>query len=286
MSLYKEAQACLCQLACAPAPLARVRSCFSFSDAAELMSAKTILITGASSGIGAALARAYAAPGHSLVLWGRNEERLNATAEQCRARGAAIETACFDLAEFGQLIERLGAADLRNPLDLAIFNAGLGGTLPRDCAAQDAGAAERMASVNFTAPVIGANLLAERMAKRGRGQIVLLGSIAESFPLPMAPVYAGTKAGIALFAEALGLRLAKHGVGVTLVSPGFVDTPMSRGLKEPRPFLIGADAAAAIIARKLERDTRRIVVPWQFAVIRTAAKLVPRVVVRAILSQL
>jgi len=255
-------------------------------DAVEPMPAKTILITGASSGIGAALARTYAAPGNHLILWGRNEERLNATAEPCRARGAALETLCFDLADFSRLVEKLEEADLRKPIDLAIFNAGLGGSLPHDCAAQDVGSAERMASVNFTAPVIGANLIAARMAKRGRGQIVLVGSIAERLPLPMAPVYAGTKAGLALFAEALGLRLAKYGVGVTLVSPGFVDTPMSRSLKEPRPFLIDADAAAAIIAGKIERGAPRIVIPWQFAVIRAIAGLVPRAIVRAVLTQL
>jgi short-subunit dehydrogenase len=249
------------------------------------MSAKTILITGASSGIGAALARAYAAPGNRLVLWGRSEERLNATAEECRARGADIETACFDLAELNQIVENLEAADTRNPFDLVIFNAGLGGSLPRDCVAQDVYAAEKMVGVNFTAPVVGANLVAERMAKRGRGRIVFIGSIAESFPLPMAPLYAGTKAGLARFAEAFELRLAKYGVLVTLVSPGFVDTPMSRSLKEPRPFLIGADAAAAIIARKVECGARRIVVPWQFAVIRAASGFVPRAIIRAVLAR-
>ncbi len=249
------------------------------------MSAKTILITGASSGIGASLARVYAAQGTRLVLWGRNEERLNATATECRARGAQIETACFDLAELNQIVENIEAADARNPFDLVVFNAGLGGSLPRDRAAQDVGAAERMVGVNFTAPVVGANLVAERMAKRGHGRIVFVGSIAESFPLPMAPLYAGTKAGLALFAEALELRLAKYGVGVTLVSPGFVDTPMSRSLREPKPFLIGADEAAAIIARKIERGARRIVVPWQFAVIRAAAGLVPRAIIRAVLAR-
>ena len=250
------------------------------------MSAKTILITGASSGIGAALARVYAAPGNRLVLWGRNEERLNATAKQCGMRGAAVETACFDIADLSQIIEKLEAADTRNPFDLVVFNAGLGGSIPPDRAAQDVHAAERMASVNFTAPVVGANLLAERMAKRRHGRIVFIGSVAASFPLPMAPVYAGTKAGLSLFAEALGLRLAKYGVRVTLVSPGFVDTPMSQSLKEPRPFLISADAAAAIIARKVERGARRIVVPWQFAVIRAAAGFVPRAIIRAVLSRL
>ncbi|HEY0283098.1 MAG TPA: SDR family NAD(P)-dependent oxidoreductase [Rhizomicrobium sp.] len=250
------------------------------------MVAKNILITGASSGIGAALARFYAAPESRLVLWGQNAERLAVTAEQCRARGAAFETACFDLTDFGQLVRALEETDARSPLDLAFFNAGLGGSLPRDRAAQDAQAAERMAGVNFTAPVMAANLIAERMAERGRGRIVLIGSVAASFPLPMAPVYAGSKAGLALFAEALGLRLAKYGVGVTLVSPGFVDTPMSRGLKEPRPFLIKPDAAAAIIAGKVERGVRHIVLPWQFAVLRAAAMLVPRPIMRAVLSRL
>jgi short-subunit dehydrogenase len=249
------------------------------------MTAKTILITGASSGIGAALARVYAAPGNRLVLWGQNEVRLNATAEQCRERGAVVETAAFDVAEFGHLVAKLEEADSRNPFDLAIFNAGLGGSVPNDRAAQDALATERMASVNFTAPVVGANLLAERMAKRGRGRIVLVGSVAASFPLPMAPLYAGTKAGLALFAEALGLRLARYGVGVTLVSPGFVDTPMSQSLKEPRPFLIGPDVAAAIIARKVARGAGHIVIPWQFTVIRAAARLVPRPIIRAVLSR-
>jgi short-subunit dehydrogenase len=248
------------------------------------MTGRTILITGASGGIGAALARVYAAPENRLVLWGRDEERLNATVKQCSARGATVEAARFDLAEFGRLVDNLEAADTRHPLDLAIFNAGLGGSVPRDRAAQDVQNALKMVNVNFTAPVVGANLLAERMAKRGRGRIVLVGSVAASFPLPMAPVYAGTKAGLALFAEALGLRLERFGVRVTLVSPGFVDTPMSRSLDEPRPFLINADAAAAIIARGIERGARQIVVPWQFAAIRAAVKLVPRPVLRALLS--
>ena len=250
------------------------------------MTVRTVLITGASSGIGAALARAYAAQGYGLVLWGRDEARLAAIAEQCRAQGATVETACFDLTDFATLVERLDAADSRHAFDLAIFNAGLGGSLPQDSVAQEVRAAERMAGVNFTAPAIGANLIAQKMAERGGGQIVLVGSTAESFPLPMAPLYAGTKAGLALFAEALGLRLARYGIAVTLVAPGFVDTPMSRGLEEPKPFLIDADRAAAIIARKVARRARRVVLPWQFAVIAALAGLVPRPILRAVLSHL
>lgn len=245
------------------------------------MNVSGILISGASSGIGAALAKVYAAPGIRLVLWGRDSARLEAAAEACRARGANVATECFDLADTAALIAALDHAD---PVDLAIFNAGLGGSLMPDAVAQSVESTQAMMAVNFLAPLMGANVMAARMAARKKGHIVLVGSIAAQFPLPMAPVYSGTKAGLAMFAEALALRLKRHGVCVSLVEPGFIDTPMSQGLKEPRPFLIGADRAAAIIARRLARGARRIIVPWQYAMIALLAKLVPRPLVRWILS--
>ncbi|HUO90715.1 MAG TPA: SDR family NAD(P)-dependent oxidoreductase [Rhizomicrobium sp.] len=245
-----------------------------------------ILITGASSGIGAALADAYALPCNRLELFGRDAKRLDATVQRCRARGAAVESACFDITDFGRLIAEVEAADTRAPLDIAILNAGMGGTVPRDQPGQEVTTARDMAGVNFTAPVIAANMLASRMAMRRCGRIVLVGSIAALFPLPMAPTYSGTKAGLMMFADALRPRLRPHGVGVTLVSPGFVDTPMSRGLAEPKPFLIGADRAAAVIAKGIERGARHIVVPWQYAVLSGAAKLIPRSLVNAVLMQL
>lgn len=248
------------------------------------MSVKTILVTGASSGIGAALAEAYARPGVRLVLWGRDRERLAQTASACSGRGAVTETASFDLSDIGLLIRNLECADAGMGIDLAIFNAGLGGSIPPHQAAQEAQAAYQMASVNFTAPAVGANFIAGRMAQRGHGHIVLVGSIAGSFPLPMAPLYSGSKAGVALFAEALRLRLADRGVRVTLVEPGFIDTPMSRGLTEPKPFLMAVDDAVKVIVAGVARGRRRIIVPWQFALIRRVAGLVPRAIVRAVLS--
>ena len=88
-------------------------------------------------------------------------------------------------------------------MDIAIFNAGLGGTAPADVAAEAPQSAQAIAEVNFTAPIVGANAIAGAMAARGAGHIVLVGSITESFPLPMAPTYAATKAGLKMFAEAL-----------------------------------------------------------------------------------
>jgi short-subunit dehydrogenase len=249
------------------------------------MSPKTILITGASSGIGAALARAYARSGVTLLLWGRDQARLNEIEAQCRALGAVVSIQSFDVRDAAGFIARLAAADAATPIDLAIFNAGLGGTAANDAFAETPETAQAIAEVNFVAPVAGANAIAGAMAKRGAGQIVLIGSISESFPLPMAPTYAASKAGLRMFAEALGIRLKKHGVTVSLVSPGFIDTPMSRKVTEPKPFLMDADKAAIIIARKIEDRARVIVVPWQFIVVRVFTSLLPRALVRWVMSR-
>lgn len=249
------------------------------------MSHQIILITGASGGIGSALARSYARRGATLLLWGRDAGRLEETAAACRARGAVCHVDSFDLRDAGVQAARLAAVDAVTPIDIAIFNAGLGGTVPEGAASETPEASRAVAEVNFVAPVIGANAIAHAMARRGRGQIVLIGSIAESFPLPMAPTYAATKAGLRMFAEALGIRLAKHGIGVTLVSPGFIDTAMSRQVSEPKPFLMDADKAAAIIVRGIESRARIIVVPWQFKVIRGLANLLPRALLRTVLSR-
>jgi short-subunit dehydrogenase len=248
------------------------------------MSQKTILITGASSGIGAALARAHATAGVTLLLWGRDQVRLDEAAGACRMLGAQCVVDIVDVRDIAAMTARLIARDGETPIDLAIFNAGLGGTAPDDAAAEDPQSVQAMAEVNFVAPLVGANVMADAMARRGRGQIVLVGSISESFPLPMAPTYAATKAGLAMFAEALFIRMRKRRVVVTLVSPGFIDTPMSRKVTEPKPFLMQADPAARIIARRIARGDHRIVVPWQFAVIRGFARLLPRAMLRLILS--
>jgi short-subunit dehydrogenase len=252
---------------------------------ARKMAARTILITGASGGLGAALARAHAAPGVTLLLWGRDEARLRETAAQCTEQGASAQVLAFDIRDLAALTANLTAADAASPIDLIIFNAGLGGTVADGAIAESPQAAQATAEVNFVSPVVGASAIADAMARRGRGHIVLIGSIAESFPLPMAPTYAATKAGLAMFTEALSIRMAKHNVAVTLVSPGFIDTPMSRQVPPPKPFLMSADDAARIIAVRIARRARRIVLPWQFIPLRALARLLPRAVLRLILSR-
>src|SRR5215475_13998206 len=100
------------------------------------MSKKTILITGASGGIGSALARNYASPEVTLLLWGRDATRLEETATACRVRGAHCIVESFDLRDAAMQAARIAAADAATPIDIAIFNAGLGGSAPDDAVAE------------------------------------------------------------------------------------------------------------------------------------------------------
>ena len=233
------------------------------------------LITGASSGIGAALALRCAAPGARLSLWGRDPARLHAVAERARAAGAEVAETVLDLGDAAGAVARAEAADDRHPFDTAILAAGRGGVRPAGLVTEAADEAARIAAVNFLAPVAMATALAGRMAVRGRGRIALIGSTAAFFPLPQAPAYAASKAGLAVFARALRLGVAASGVGVTLVSPGFIDTPMSRGIDTAKPFLMPADAAAARIVAAIGRNKAHVIFPRPFALLPVVGWLMP-----------
>ncbi len=172
--------------------------------------ANRILVTGASGGLGGALARHYARPGVSLSLWGRDPARLAAVADTCRSAGAMVMVRSLDLVDLDAAMAAMAAEDTDDPFDLVLFASGRGDVrLPGACV-EDGAMVARLGTVNFTAPAAMAAAIAGRMAARGRGGIVLVGSAASFHTLPFAAAYSGTKAGLAHFAEALRI-----GVGVT-----------------------------------------------------------------------
>lgn len=232
-----------------------------------MASRRTILITGASSGIGAAIAARYAAPGIHLSLWGRDNARLSDVAARAQASGASVSVTALDLADAARVVGLLEAEDDARPIDVAILAAGRGGTRAAGEVTEDPMEVMRVAAVNFAAPVAMASALAGRMAARGAGRIALIGSAAAFFPLPQAPAYSASKAGLAMFADALRLSVARHGVAVTLVSPGFIDTPMSQGLGRARPFLVSADRAAVLVMAAVERRAAHAIFPRPFALL-------------------
>lgn len=235
-----------------------------------------ILVLGASGGLGGALARHYARPGASLLLWGRNEGRLQAVARACEDAGASVEIRSQDLADLPAAIAALAEDDARQPIGLALFAAGLGDIRAAGDRVEDAALVARLAAVNFTAPAVLAAALADRMTARRSGRIVMVGSAAAFHALPFAAAYAGTKAGLARFADALRLAVREHGVTVTLVSPGFIDTAAGRQVPGPRPVLLQPEDAAARIARAAERGVAHAIMPWPFAALRLFDRLLPR----------
>jgi short-subunit dehydrogenase len=217
------------------------------------------LITGASSGIGAATAVALARSGARLVLTGRDEARLRTVA--ARTRGLALPA---DLAE-PDGPDRLIEATLAHAgrIDLLVCNAGAGwagpiGELPGSKATE-------LLTVNLLAPVQLARLVAPGMAERGSGRLIFVSSIAGMTGVRHEAVYAATKAGLNYLAESLGYELAGTGAGVSVVLPGVVDTPFfrRRGLPYERrmPAPIPAEQVARAIVNAAQRDLEIVFVP-------------------------
>lgn len=245
-----------------------------------------ILITGASGGLGGALARHYAAPGVRLSLWGRDEARLLQVAEACRAAGATAAIRSLDITDIEAALGAIAAADAADPFDLAVLASGRGDIRAAGAAVEDARLIAALGTVNFTAPAAMAAALAERMATRRNGGIVLVGSAAAFHALPFAAAYSGAKAGLARFADALRLGVRPYDVTVTLVSPGFIDTPTGRRTPGPKPLIMQPAAVAARIATAAARGKPHLILPWPFRVLRLVDRLLPRPLRDRLLSSL
>ncbi|MSP49766.1 MAG: SDR family NAD(P)-dependent oxidoreductase [Alphaproteobacteria bacterium] len=227
------------------------------------MTPTSILITGASSGLGQALAEAYAAPGVRLALGGRDRERLEAVAARCRAAGAEVACAALDVLDRDAVADWVRASDAGRPLDLVIANAGISAGSRSDGEAPEQ--IRRILAVNLDGVLNTVLPAVPLMAGRGRGQITLMASLAGYRGLPGAAAYCASKAAVKVFGEGLRGELAERGVGVSVVCPGYVDTPMTRRNRFPMPFLMDAAGAARVIQRGLARNKARIAFPWPMA---------------------
>ena len=203
-----------------------------------------------------------------------------------RAAGAEVSQRCCDLREAEAAIAALLAEDASHALDCAYLVAGLGDVRADGDMVEDPALVLRLAEVNFAAPAAMAAALAGRMAERGHGRIVLIGSAAGHHSLPFAAAYAGSKAGLARFADALRLSVKSHGVSVTLAAPGFIDTPAARAVSGQRPLELSVDVAARRIAKAALAGRRYHVTPWPFRVLRVVDALLPAAVRDRILGSL
>lgn len=220
---------------------------------------RTIVITGASSGIGEALALAYAAPGIVLALTGRDAARLEDVAARTRARGAEVRTAVPDVADRAAMAGWLTELDAGSPVDLVIANAGISAGTGRSGETEEQ--ARRIFQVNVEGVLNTVHPLIPAMRRRRRGQLALMSSLAGFRGFPGAPAYCASKAAVRSYGEGLRGELEPDGVEVSVICPGFVRSRMTAVNDFPMPFLMDAAPAAAIIRRGLERNRARIAFP-------------------------
>jgi NAD(P)-dependent dehydrogenase (short-subunit alcohol dehydrogenase family) len=238
---------------------------------------RTVLITGASSGIGASLAKALARPGTALHLSGRDQARLAAVAAPCRERGAIVETKALDVRHAGPMTEWIEAV---GPLDLVVANAGISGRT-RDGGPEPAELTRTIFDVNLGGVVNTVLPAIAVMARQPpgrdgiRGRIAALASIAAFLAAPDAPAYCASKAAVDGWMVASAPEARRHGVLLTSICPGFIRTPMTAENRFPMPGLMDADRAAGIILRGVAAGRMRVVFPGWMGLAARAAGLLP-----------
>lgn len=245
-----------------------------------------VLITGATGGIGAALAHAYAAPGRTLILLGRNPGRLAQLQSDCESLGARVEPCVLELSDLDAVRERIGKLAEGHRIDLAIVNAGVTGNIGVAGAGESWAEIEQIMTVNARAAIATVTALLPAMRRRRAGHIALVSSLSAWYGLPLTPAYCASKAALKAYGEALGGWLAREGIAVTVVLPGFVASAMSDQFPGPRPFLMRAEQAARRIRCGLARGQARISFPWPLAFGMWGLAVLPAGVSRWIMTRL
>lgn len=235
---------------------------------------RVAVITGASSGIGAELARQLAAEGVRVGLTARRAEALEALAQEIRASGGAAAIAPADAADPAALQEAMTQlAGALGPIDLLIANAGLGLSTP--AAHFSAETVAQVVHVNLIAAAYAIEAVLPEMLRTGRGHLVGISSLAGYRGLPGTSGYSATKAALTALLEGLRVELRGRGIAVTTVHPGYIRTPMTEGANRPQPFLMEVGPAARIILKGIASRRRDVAFPWTMATFMALVRLLP-----------
>lgn len=237
------------------------------------------IITGASSGIGLALAQELDRRGWELALLARRTELLTEAVATLK-RATAVTCDVTSATAVADAVRRAESA-LGGPFDLAVANAGIG--YPTRAAKFDADAAGEIIRVNVIGMINLFSAVVPSMIERRSGRFAGVASLAGHRGLPTASAYSSSKAAMQSFLEASRIELAPYGVGVTIVNPGFIVTPMTAKNRFRMPFLMKADRAATIIADGLARGKRVIEFPRPMSIAVRLMRHLPDAVYDAIM---
>lgn len=240
---------------------------------------KRIFITGASSGIGAALAQRYAQQGAALGLVARRREVL-AELVASLPNPERHRIYPLDVTDHAALAD--AAADFigaLNGIDIVIANAGIShGTLTEHMG--DLQVFERILATNVTATVASFAPFIATLKKQAQSgdrscRLVGIASVTGIRGLPGAGAYSASKAAVISYCESLRVELNSTGIKVVTISPGYIDTPMTRGNQYPMPFLMPPEKFADLAARAIDAGTSYTVIPWQMAIVAKLLRLLP-----------
>ena len=244
---------------------------------------RSVFITGASSGVGAALARQYAAQGATVGLFARRKVELDALAATLPAGRAAVyagdvRDAAILADAAADFIARFGAPDV------VIANAGISrGALTQH--AEDLPVFRAVFDTNVAGMVHAFQPFLAAMNAAGQGALVGIASIAGFRGLPGSGAYSASKAAAIVYLESLRLEQRGTGVAVLTICPGYIATPMTAQNPSPMPFRLDADEAARRIVRAIDRRKRFHVLPWQMAIVGRVLRLLPRPVYDALFAR-
>jgi short-subunit dehydrogenase len=225
-------------------------------------SPRCILITGATGGIGGALAPVYAAPGVTLILQGRRHERLAELAAQCRAAGARVRVEGLDVRDLDGLRDWVREISAEEQPDLIIVGAGVNTDVGPHGHGEVWEDTRALVEINVLAAMATVEAALPAMRARGHGQIALFSSLAGWRGLPTTPSYSASKAAIKAYGESIRDWLAPEGVKVNVIMPGYVESKMCNEMPGPKPFLWTPERAARAIRAGLARNQPRISFPF------------------------
>jgi len=232
-----------------------------------------IVITGASSGLGEALAQYYASEGNQLVLIARRENRLSDVAQWCRDKGAEVETIVADVNDFERMRE-IGVRLGEESIDRIIFNAGVsvghgGGVTPFEDF-------ERLFKTNFLSIHALLEPIIPKLMEQKSGEIVFISSLASLFTMPTSIAYSSSKRALNAYAEGLHYQLRPHGITVMTIMPGFIESEMTKKNQFKMPFYMSTEEGIKRIAQAIERKRIRYAFPFRFYLMIRIVLLFPQ----------
>jgi len=223
---------------------------------------KNILITGASDGIGAALAKRYASSTTRLILLARNESKLVKVAHDCKKKQSAVITYSIDVTKTQTLQKLISEIDAGYSIDLVICNAGVTSIIPKTGEAESWQSICSVIDTNVYGVLATLNPLIDKLRERQHGQIAIVSSLAAHYGMPISPVYCASKSAVKSYGQALRGWLKADGIDVSVIYPGFVKSSLSDQFHADKPFMISPEHAAEIIVKGLQKNKASISFPF------------------------